>query len=137
MGLAGRQINSTSRDILNNYDASAAKQISIGASEAFGSWVELVADVGDRPVVIICVGIRTHTGFKDDESLEVEIGIGAASSESREFLVTLGGLVTDTAEISFPVNHRIPANSRISARGRGTDTSTSSDYHVSLQYIKE
>ena len=123
-----------SREIFHNYDTANTAITSSATANTFGSWVELITDVGDRDILILEVGIAIDPGLAGNDAIEVEIGIGAAASEVRRFGVTRQGSSIDDTTIIFPVNARIPASSRLSARTKD-ENSAAEDQRVFITYI--
>jgi hypothetical protein len=130
------------RDVLNNYSTASTLVQSSATADAFGSWVEFVANVGDRPIQIIRINVSTEatTALDGGDVQELEIGTGAASSEVREFGVgfkqssAVGGSITHTNTTNLP-NRRIAASARLSGRVRDTKA-TANAYYVMIEYIK-
>lgn len=111
-----------------------------GVANTFGGWVELVADVGATPIVIIAVIVAINIELAQTAAdVEVEIGTGAAAAETRAFGITWEEPITATAVGKlgegkvFTVNRRIAASARLSCRAR--DSLAALDgYNVSILY---
>lgn len=107
-------------------------------ADGFGAWVELVANVGATPVVIVGVFLHGEHGSEVRRS-ELELGTGALGAEvtigqygySGQREVSAAGYISEG--LYFPVFRRIPANSRVSARIRD-DSITAKQYRVSIIY---
>lgn len=108
-------------------------------ADAFGSWLQLIADIGDRDIGILSV--QTYPDFSTSLSkYEVELGIGAGGSESRIFgLVISTSFATTNTGFQFPLrcmaNRRVPANSRLAVRIRD-NIASSVFYAIAINFIK-
>ncbi len=117
---------------ITNYSAAAISVTSSASSNTFGSWVEMVADVGDRDVYIKGVGVTTLS--TSAWAMEIEIGKGAAASEVAVFKgASYMGSAANTYSF-IPVGIRVPASSRVSARIKTSSVSRSVQVH--FNYIK-
>ncbi|MEM2591603.1 MAG: hypothetical protein QXI60_03360 [Thermofilaceae archaeon] len=86
--------------------------------DTFGSWAELVASVGVGRVLyaVVCAGNPDHS------DAELELGVGAAGSESTILRYVIPNLnIGATASASWlliPVGYVLPNNARLAARLR-------------------
>lgn len=136
--IATSQQSIHARDIFGNYSSAGTAVVSGTTVDAFGNWQELIADIGDRDILILNVLINLAESNVENR-IECEIGIGASASEVRNFgLIFRTGLVASEGQRTsheFTPNKIIPASSRISARMRDS-TGTVIDYTVSINYKK-
>lgn len=120
-------------NILSDYPTT--QPISSAVADTFGSWVEIVADVGATPIVILAVIVARMTGLAGTGTdAEIEIGTGAAAAETRALGVVYG--VIDTNEFNpevFTVLRRIPASARLSCRARST-AAVAQTFRVTILY---
>jgi hypothetical protein len=132
--IAGQAYNPVENKILNLTSYKFASAPSTGTSaDGFGTWVQALASVGSRNVILRSVNIRlnatTHQFF------EAEIGIGGSGSEARIFGI-LGSNSTAAHQVNYPVWRVIPANSRIAVRARDPVT-TANACQVTLDYFED
>ena len=135
IGGYGVLIKNHSRDIIDSY-ATASTDIPSGATaNAFGAWVQLFADIGDRDILI--VELLITSAITTLERSAWELGIGASSSESRIFGldIPITGVNSDVVPMVFSsLNIRVPSGSRLSARVK--DSTTAGDHFIAVNYIK-
>ncbi len=137
MGLVGlkKQTKNYHRDILGHY-ATTELAIQDGSpADTFGSWTELIADIGAVPCILLSVNVPI-TNMGNDDNFSLQIGIGAASSEVAVAEVGQLWVSMSTYEEHsvFPLNVRVPANSRVSARLKSRGTA--GEVYANLNYVE-
>jgi len=131
--LGGIQRNTTGysgEEYVTNYSTTNTNISSSATANAYGSWVQLISDVGDRDVWVISVIVfpsLTTPRPTTSADQEFQLGIGAASSEEMIFTAALRvysstSILSGANEFVVP-GIIIPANSRLSARFKDSSTS--------------
>lgn len=136
MPIAGFEVltENHSRDILGNYSTVDTDITSATSVDGFGSWIELIADIGDRDIMIVSIAIWLRIVAAQSKKTELEIGTGVATSEVREFGLSFSTRVLGDFAY-FKINRQISANARLSARFRD-NTTEANPWSVSVTYIK-
>lgn len=107
---------------------------SSATADAFGAWVQLVADVGVGRVLMGLV-IKPAPGAAENLRAEVEIGEGGAGSEARidsvAFPYSVAGQV---APFYVPFLRSLTNNARLTARVRNQEA-VAQNFNVATQLV--
>ena len=111
--------------------------VSGAIANTFGAWVELSADVGATPIVLMQVSILRATTLAVARPIEFELGTGAAASEVAvariSYRINRSSDVGEVVTYVFQILTRIPANARLSARIRD-DEANARTYTLHTHY---
>ncbi len=136
MGLGGfkRKLQNHHRDIIGHYSTTELN-VADGSTNSYGSWVELIADIGAVPCILDSINCPLQDISDIDWSIQV--GGGAASSEVVVAEVGQRSQTFSTYEEHahfFNFSIHIPANSRVATRLK-TGVSND-DIYVNLNFVE-